>query len=89
MRCAAICESEQTTRNLAIVAVVFARIAEFPNNTIIIEDKVCSLPSSYITIVSTHLLFPPQTVQAVQDLVTILGDLQQWNEDVLRAYLSK
>ena len=82
VRGATICESEQTRRNLAIVADVFARIAAFTNNAIIIEDEVCSLPSSYVTIVSTHLLFPPQTAQV---LVHILGGLQQWNEDVLRA----
>ena len=82
MRGATICESEQTRRNLAIVADVFARIAAFTDNTIIIEDGVRSLVSSYVTIVSTHLLFSPQTVQ---DLVHILGSLQQWNEDVLRA----
>ena len=43
VRGAAICESEQTRRNLAIVADVFARIAAFTDNTIIIEDGVRSL----------------------------------------------
>ena len=86
MRGAAICESEQTINNLAIVAAVFAKIAAFTNNTIIIEDEVRSLLLSYITIVSTHLLFPPQTGQG---LVNMLGSLQLWNEDVLQANSSK
>jgi len=58
VRGATICESEQTTSNLAIVAAVFARIAALINNTIIIEDEVRSLLSSYVTIKSTQLLFP-------------------------------
>ena len=91
MRGAAICESEQTTSNLAIVAAVFARIAALINSTIIIEDGVRSLLPSYITKVSTQkyqptFLFP---FQAAQDLVNMLGSLQQWNEDVLRTNSSK
>ena len=92
MRGAALSESEQTSSNLAITAAVFAKSATLINPTVIIEDEVgpprtILLVSSYITIA---IINPsPPSLQAVQDQVDILGDLQQWKENVLQANASK
>lgn len=88
VRGAATSRSEQTTSNLAITAAVFMRVAELINTATIIQDEVYIL-SCLVCNNGFNFSSPCPLIQTAQDLVSILGSLQEWNTDVLRTNASK
>ena len=84
-------KQKQTAINLAIVAAAFAESTKVINELTNIPNAVslhCCHQSLchqiWYVIMTFALLF-----QTVEDLITVLEDLQKWNVDVLRTNISK
>ena len=93
MRGAAINEQIQNTNNLAMVAATFERSATLINEMTAVPTTVSSLAriimiAHYVTMANFHSSLLP-SLQTVRSLVGILEGLQQWDEEVLKANVSK
>ena len=92
VRGAAINEQVQSTNNLAMVAATFERSAALINEMTIVSNTVSSITlhmfAQCVTLPPFHS--PPlATHQTVENLVSVLEGLQQWDENVLQANTSK